>query len=128
MLKLPLCRPNISAGVRLADAGGLRVVLAETRAGWVGLVADSSANTGVSATNGFLQYAEAAARLAGLDVTGISWLERDTLNRIDQARIVDEAVCFQPWLAARPAPEQLEKLLPLFGHDSKEALTWALAT
>lgn len=127
MLKLPLFRPNMSATVRLADAGGVRVVLIETNSGWVGLVADSSANTGVSATNGFLQYAEAAARLAGLATADIAWLERDTLNRIDQARIVDEAVCFQPWLAARPTLEQLEKLLPLFGQDSKEALTWALA-
>lgn len=121
-----LHRSNMHNPVQQSNGPGVRVVLACQPSGWVGLVADSAENTGVSATNGVLEYMNHAAQLVGVSSREIAWLERDTLGRIDQVLYDEESTHFQAWVAACDVEEQIEKLLPLFGRATEMALRWAL--
>lgn len=125
-LTVQLFRHNMSAGVSPDETKGVRVLLVERPTGGVGLIADGPANPGVSATNGFLQYAEKAARLANTTHQKVSWLERDTLGRVDQVLFSKGELGFQPWLSESTPQEQHSKLLPLFGAEAQADLAWVL--
>lgn len=82
------------------------------------LVADRASNHGVSATNGYADYAEVVRRAVGERISvramnGIRWFELDSTGSFDEVQLDGDQVGFAPITQPGHQPRSFEAFLTL---------------
>lgn len=93
---VPLFKGNMISPVQInrdfRGASGRRIhgvkalVVTHEERSWC-LIADHPENEGVSATNGFVDYAHAVCQELGLVLDSVTWFELDSMGRFDAWRV-----------------------------------------
>lgn len=91
----------------------------------VALIADHPHNKGVSATNGFREYAVAVARAAetlGAPCSTIRWFEFDSTGAFDMVTFHDDKESFAPVVVSPHQPRSKEAFLAVVAALAPESL------